>query len=100
MKGRHSCLILTNQEGSVTVPSPICLSPFFLKDINDHLKLTILSSFTYQKNAHGKIIILYDNDERLASQAATTMCERGFENLFMLSGGKWGWAGLPEISSG
>ncbi|NXS72302.1 CEP41 protein, partial [Pandion haliaetus] len=45
------------------------------------------SSFTYQKNAHGKIIILYDNDERLASQAATTMCERGFENLFMLSGG-------------
>ncbi|KAK2096612.1 Centrosomal protein of 41 kDa [Saguinus oedipus] len=38
------------------------------------------------KNAHGKIIILYDDDERLASQAATTMCERGFENLFMLSG--------------
>ena len=23
-------------------------------------------------------IILYDDDERLASQAATTMCERGF----------------------
>ncbi|KAM4036733.1 centrosomal protein of 41 kDa [Anomaloglossus baeobatrachus] len=39
------------------------------------------------KNAHGKIIILYDEDERIASQAATTMCERGFENLFMLSGG-------------
>ncbi|XP_042326648.1 centrosomal protein of 41 kDa [Sceloporus undulatus] len=39
------------------------------------------------KNAHGKIIILYDDDERMASQAATTMCERGFENLFMLSGG-------------
>uniref|UniRef100_A0A8D0L1F9 Centrosomal protein 41 n=1 Tax=Sphenodon punctatus TaxID=8508 RepID=A0A8D0L1F9_SPHPU len=42
---------------------------------------------TRHKNAHGKIIILYDDDERLASQAATTMCERGFENLFMLSGG-------------
>ncbi|KAJ7329331.1 hypothetical protein JRQ81_015505 [Phrynocephalus forsythii] len=39
------------------------------------------------KNAYGKIIILYDDDERVASQAATTMCERGFENLFMLSGG-------------
>uniref|UniRef100_A0ABM5GLL4 Centrosomal protein of 41 kDa isoform X1 n=1 Tax=Pogona vitticeps TaxID=103695 RepID=A0ABM5GLL4_9SAUR len=39
------------------------------------------------KNAHGKIIIVYDDDERVASQAATTMCERGFENLFMLSGG-------------
>lgn len=52
-----------------------------------------LSSSTHQKNAHGKIIILYDDDERLASQAATTMCERGFENLFMLSGGQWGRAG-------
>lgn len=41
-----------------------------------------------QRNVQGKIIILYDEDERIASQAATTMCERGFENLFMLSGGK------------
>uniref|UniRef100_A0A4W6BWP8 Centrosomal protein 41 n=1 Tax=Lates calcarifer TaxID=8187 RepID=A0A4W6BWP8_LATCA len=40
------------------------------------------------KNAAGKIIIVYDEDERIASQAATTMCERGFENLFMLSGGE------------
>ncbi|KAM3609900.1 uncharacterized protein V6R79_022203 [Siganus canaliculatus] len=39
------------------------------------------------KNAAGKIIIVYDEDERVASQAATVMCERGFENLFMLSGG-------------
>ncbi|RMB90276.1 hypothetical protein DUI87_33309 [Hirundo rustica rustica] len=46
-----------------------------------------LNNSPRQKNAHGKIIIVYDNDERLASQAATTMCERGFENLFMLSGG-------------
>lgn len=40
-----------------------------------------------QKNAAGKIIIVYDEDERIASQAATIMCERGVENLFMLSGG-------------
>ncbi|CAN9498918.1 unnamed protein product [Ophioblennius macclurei] len=39
------------------------------------------------KNATGRIIILYDEDERIAIQAATAMCERGFENLFMLSGG-------------
>ncbi|KAM9391780.1 centrosomal protein of 41 kDa-like [Pholidichthys leucotaenia] len=39
------------------------------------------------KNAAGKIIIVYDEDERIASQAATTMCEGGFENLFVLSGG-------------
>ncbi|XP_039201678.1 centrosomal protein of 41 kDa isoform X1 [Crotalus tigris] len=45
------------------------------------------NSILEYKNAHGKIIILYDDDERVASQAATTMCERGFENVFMLSGG-------------
>ncbi|KAJ8002730.1 hypothetical protein DPEC_G00161980 [Dallia pectoralis] len=39
------------------------------------------------KTTPGKIIIVYDEDERIAAQAATTMCERGFENLFMLSGG-------------
>ncbi|XP_047196021.1 centrosomal protein of 41 kDa-like [Hippoglossus stenolepis] len=39
------------------------------------------------KNATGKFIIVYDEDERIASQAATTMCQRGVENLFMLSGG-------------
>ncbi|TSS60366.1 Centrosomal protein of 41 kDa [Bagarius yarrelli] len=39
------------------------------------------------RNVQGKIIILYDEDERIASQAAETMCQRGFDNLFMLSGG-------------
>ncbi|XP_034390807.1 centrosomal protein of 41 kDa isoform X2 [Cyclopterus lumpus] len=39
------------------------------------------------KNTAGKIIIMYDEDERTAGQAATVMCERGFENLFLLSGG-------------
>ncbi|KAL0968647.1 hypothetical protein UPYG_G00269620 [Umbra pygmaea] len=39
------------------------------------------------KNMPGRIIIVYDEDERIAAQAATTMCERGFDNLFMLSGG-------------
>ncbi|XP_061629854.1 centrosomal protein of 41 kDa isoform X1 [Phyllopteryx taeniolatus] len=39
------------------------------------------------KNAKDKIIIVYDEDERIASQAATSMCQRGFENLFLLSGG-------------
>uniref|UniRef100_A0A3P8X5H4 Centrosomal protein 41 n=1 Tax=Cynoglossus semilaevis TaxID=244447 RepID=A0A3P8X5H4_CYNSE len=39
------------------------------------------------RNAAGKIIILYDEDERIAAQTATSMCQRGFENLFILSGG-------------
>ncbi|XP_023495450.2 centrosomal protein of 41 kDa isoform X1 [Equus caballus] len=87
-------------------PYPDC--PFLLLDVRDrdsYQQCHIVGAYSYPiatlsrtmnpysndileyKNAHGKIIILYDDDERLASQAATTMCERGFENLFMLSGG-------------
>ncbi|KAI2547914.1 centrosomal protein 41, partial [Homo sapiens] len=86
-------------------PYPDC--PFLLLDVRDrdsYQQCHIVGAYSYPiatlsrtmnpysndileyKNAHGKIIILYDDDERLASQAATTMCERGFENLFMLSG--------------
>uniref|UniRef100_H0VRR7 Rhodanese domain-containing protein n=1 Tax=Cavia porcellus TaxID=10141 RepID=H0VRR7_CAVPO len=88
-------------------PYPDC--PFLLLDVRDrdsYQQGHIVGAYSYPiatlsrtmnpysndileyKNAHGKIIILYDDDERLASQAATTMCERGFENLFMLSGGR------------
>ncbi|NXH09543.1 CEP41 protein, partial [Bucco capensis] len=88
------------------MPYPDC--PFLLLDVRDrdaYDQCHIIGAYSYPiatlsrtmnpytnnileyKNAHGKIIILYDNDERLASQAATTMCERGFENMFMLSGG-------------
>ncbi|NXL68255.1 CEP41 protein, partial [Chordeiles acutipennis] len=88
------------------MPYPDC--PFLLLDVRDrdaYDQCHIIGAYSYPittlsrtmnpytnnileyKNAHGKIIILYDNDERLASQAATTMCERGFENVFMLSGG-------------
>ncbi|XP_051007732.1 centrosomal protein of 41 kDa isoform X1 [Acomys russatus] len=87
-------------------PYPDC--PFLLLDVRDrdsYQQCHIVGAYSYPiatlsrtmnpysndileyKNARGKIIILYDGDERLASQAATTMCERGFENLFMLSGG-------------
>uniref|UniRef100_A0A8C6S8Q6 Centrosomal protein 41 n=1 Tax=Neogobius melanostomus TaxID=47308 RepID=A0A8C6S8Q6_9GOBI len=53
--------------------------------VSDHEPYT--KEVLQYKNAPGKIIIVYDEDERTASQAATTMCQRGFENLFMLSGG-------------
>lgn len=58
--------------------------PNIIKPISD---FTELNPLTVQKNAAGKIIIVYDEDERIASQAATNMCQRGVENLFMLSGG-------------
>ncbi|XP_033940744.1 centrosomal protein of 41 kDa [Pseudochaenichthys georgianus] len=87
-------------------PYPDC--PYLLLDVRDrdHFdRCHIISSHSFPiallsrtmnpytkdvlqyKNASGKIIIVYDEDERIASQSATVMCERGFENLYMLSGG-------------
>ena len=36
----------------------------------------------------GKIIVVYDDDEKIAPKAATTLVERGYDNLFLLSGGE------------
>ncbi|XP_064199103.1 centrosomal protein of 41 kDa [Anguilla rostrata] len=87
-------------------PYPDC--PYLLLDVRDkedYERCHIISAYNYPiatlsrtmdpytkevleyKNSPGKIIILYDEDERIASIAATTMFERGFENVFMLSGG-------------
>ena len=46
-----------------------------------------LTSFC-QKNKDGRVILLYDNDEKIAAGAATTLVQRGYDNIFMLSGGK------------
>lgn len=39
------------------------------------------------KNKPGKIIVLYDEDEHVAVMAGTTMAQRDFDNIFILSGG-------------
>lgn len=39
------------------------------------------------RNKPGHIIIIYDEDERIAPRAATTLVQRGYCNLFLLSGG-------------
>jgi len=39
------------------------------------------------KNKEGRIIVLYDEEEKLAPKVAQTFVERGYENLFLLSGG-------------
>lgn len=40
------------------------------------------------KNQAGKIIVIYDDDERIGPKAATTLVQRGYDNLFLLSGGE------------
>ncbi|XP_056907340.1 LOW QUALITY PROTEIN: centrosomal protein of 41 kDa [Takifugu flavidus] len=87
-------------------PCPDC--PYLLLDLRDReefdschiisahsfpsvMLLRTMNPFTKEileyKNRPGKIIIIYDEDERIAVQAATSMCQRGIDNLFMLSGG-------------
>ncbi|XP_078355203.1 centrosomal protein of 41 kDa-like, partial [Oculina patagonica] len=52
---------------------------------DNELKMSELGNFV--KNKLGKIIVLYDEDERLAPAAATTFVQREVDNVFMLSGG-------------
>ena len=39
------------------------------------------------KNKADKLIIVYDTDESLSSRCASTLVQRGYDNVFMLSGG-------------
>lgn len=39
------------------------------------------------KNKLGKLIIIYDLDESISHTFATTLVQRGYTNLFMVSGG-------------
>lgn len=73
----HLCCSITSSNNIGNIATPM----------SKILSVWLILTCTMQKNASGKIIIVYDEDERIASQAATTMCQRGFENLFMLSGG-------------
>ena len=41
----------------------------------------------HYKNKDGKLIIVYDYDELIAHKFATTLIQRGYDNVFMLSGG-------------
>uniref|UniRef100_A0A1I8GJT6 Rhodanese domain-containing protein n=1 Tax=Macrostomum lignano TaxID=282301 RepID=A0A1I8GJT6_9PLAT len=39
------------------------------------------------RNRPGRIVLIYDEDEKIAPRVATTLVQRGYDNLFMLSGG-------------
>ncbi|XP_057365560.1 centrosomal protein of 41 kDa-like [Daphnia carinata] len=46
-----------------------------------------IPSLLKYKNHPEHVIVVYDEDEILAPQVATTLMERGYDNVFMLSGG-------------
>ncbi|XP_054710272.1 centrosomal protein of 41 kDa B-like isoform X2 [Uloborus diversus] len=89
-------------------PKPIKNLPYLLLDVRDRedfLRCHIVTAKNYPsamlsrstgyeteemklyKNDRFKLIILYDEDETIASRVATTLIERGYENVFLLSGG-------------
>ena len=69
--------------------SPLLTSADHVNIIADQVELyPCFLDPEWQRNREGKIIVLYDEDERLAPLAATTLVERGYENLFLLSGGQ------------
>ncbi|CAM9299433.1 unnamed protein product [Heterosigma akashiwo] len=52
-----------------------------------------MSAEMYQfKNKDGHLIILYDNDTSIVQQAAHVMCTRGFDNIYILSGGLYAFS--------
>ena len=55
-------------------------------DYNNFVACYFLTFFLF-KNREGKLIVVYDYDEGLATKFCTTMMERGYDNVFMLSGG-------------
>jgi centrosomal protein CEP41 len=50
---------------------------------HDKMTAEILS----YKNRDGHLIVLYDEDERNAAPAATALVQKGFDNIYLLSGG-------------
>ena len=82
--------------------------PFLILDVRDpeeYSRAHLAYSYNYQhtrlnrafdyetkemlrvKNKAGAILVVYDDDEYLARQTATTLTQRGYDNVFMLSGG-------------
>jgi len=90
----------------ITMPELTSL-PYLLLDVRDrreHEQCRILGSLNYPatelsrenyaskemllfKNKPGKIIVVYDADEKIAPHVATVLVQRGIDNVIMLSGG-------------
>jgi len=90
----------------VTMPDLTSL-PYILLDVRDrdaYEQCHIIGSLNYPsaelyrenyaskemllfKNKPGKIIIVYDADEKIATHVATVLVQRGIDNVIMLSGG-------------
>lgn len=56
-----------------------------------------IEEMKHYKNNRPELIIVYDDDESIASRVATTLVQRGYENIYLLSGGlKLGYEVFPR----
>ncbi|GFS91807.1 centrosomal protein of 41 kDa B [Nephila pilipes] len=56
-----------------------------------------IEEMKHYKNNRPELIIVYDYDESIASRVATTLVQRGYENIYLLSGGlKLGYEIFPR----
>ncbi|GIY12836.1 centrosomal protein of 41 kDa B [Caerostris darwini] len=46
-----------------------------------------IEEMKHYKNNRPELIVLYDNDESIAPRVATTLVQRGYDNIYVLSGG-------------
>ena len=99
---------MDEQDGEIRLQDNRPVRPFLLLDVREpeqyqrshlvysntyhHTRLN--RAFDYEtkemlrlKNKSGAIIVVYDDDESLARICATTLTQRGYDNVFMLSGG-------------
>ena len=62
---------------------------YSFEDSNTYLKVDVLQTKLMRefRNGAGKMIVVYDYDESVASRSATTLAQRGYDNVLMLSGG-------------
>lgn len=96
------------QEQVAVTKSALTTCPYLVLDLRDadefakshiigarHYPASMLSRacnyFTSEiheyKNKRGHLIVLYDEDERVAANAATVFVQRGVDNVYLLSGG-------------
>jgi len=114
IQSSRSCVSITNGIGEMDETNPdieinkASCRPYLILDVRDpelyresHLSLAVSypsmrlnRAFDYEtpemlrlKNKKNCVIVMYDDDETIASKCTTTLVQRGYENVFMLSGG-------------
>ena len=70
----------------MSFPSPNILRDKFPTEMYSFVKL-ILTIHNKQKNKESKLIIVYDSEERLGIPHAQLLIQKGFDNIFFMSGG-------------